>query len=75
VETIVNVESTVPGLEGRSAREGTANAAFIGAANHWHRRAKEAEAKLLADRTQVAFVSLVIGFAAGFATHLLWVMS
>lgn len=33
------LESEVPGLEGRQVREGSATAAFAGAAKHWHTEA------------------------------------
>lgn len=68
------VRSEVPGLEGQQAREGSANASFLGAANHWHKRALEAEAKVNGDRRLVAAVALAIGAAAGFAAHVIMVM-
>lgn len=40
------ISSSVPGLEGANAREGSANAQFLGAANHWHARAVALEVQL-----------------------------
>lgn len=58
------VTSTVPGLEGEAAIEGSARAVAIGAANYWHARAVEAE-KYSADLLAADNVSRLGWFVIG----------
>jgi hypothetical protein len=74
------VKSEVLGAEDEIAREGTALAKFIGAANYWQAEAERKDSALLRVRVRNAvrlsslLVAFFAGVAAGGALHLvgLW---
>ncbi len=67
MEGLLDVTSTVPGLEHEAGRQGTAMAHFIGAANYWHGEAERRQNIINGFQVQrrVRVLTLIALFAAG----------